>query len=93
MYTPLKIDNDLKKYLVFASNDFMGGLAYKFRFPNNYGASVVKHRGSYGNRDDLFELAVMYRDELNYNTPITNDVLGYIGNKEVMKTLREIMKL
>lgn len=74
--------------------------SHKFRFKNNYGASVVKHYGSYGFEDDLFELAVLYfedeKDEigrLTYNTPITNDVIGYLTNDEVLQLLEEIKSL
>lgn len=35
------------------------GVRYVFRFENNYGASVVKHLGSYGYDQDLWELAVV----------------------------------
>ena len=35
------------------------GVRYVFRFENNYGASVVKHLGSYGYDQDLWELAVI----------------------------------
>lgn len=54
--------------------------------------------GSWGFDDDLFELAVVYwyeNDEfhLTYSTDITDDVLGYLSNKNVMDTLREIKKL
>lgn len=35
------------------------GVRYVFRFENNYGASVVKHLGSYGYDEDLWELAVV----------------------------------
>ena len=39
------------------------GRQYLFRFDNGYGASVVKHHGSYGSYDDLWELAVLHFDE------------------------------
>lgn len=68
-----------------------------FKFSNGYGASVVKHFGSYGFEDDLFELAVIYFDgnnwHLTYNTPITNDVIGYLTNDEVLELLKEIEDL
>lgn len=74
--------------------------SHRFRFENNYGASVIKHYGSYGYEEDLFELAVLfYKDEndkkgdLTYNTPITDDVLGYLTNDEVLELLRKIKEL
>lgn len=53
--------------------------------------------GSYGFEQDLFELAVIFWDEygyaISYNTEITNNVLGYLSNEEVMDTLRKIKNL
>lgn len=69
-----------------------------FKFKNNYGASVVKHYGSYGYYKDLFELAVLYFDEngkahLTYSTPITSDVVGNLSNDEVLEILDQIKNL
>ena len=74
------------------------GIRHAFMFPNGYGASVVKHKFSYGYEDDLFELAVIknYDDgdyHLCYETPITDDVLGYLTNDDVLKTLKQIKEL
>ena len=74
--------------------------SHKFKFENNYGASVVKHWGSYGFDEDLFELAVLKYDDKNdnngdlcYDTPITGDVIGYLTNDEVLELLEEIKNL
>lgn len=40
-------------------NERLGGAHYIFKFPNGYGASVIKHIGSYGFRQDLWELAAI----------------------------------
>ena len=68
-----------------------------FKFNNGYGASVVKHYGSYGFEDDLFELAVIKFDgddwKLTYETPITNDVIGYLTNNDVLRYLIKIQRL
>ena len=53
-----------------------------YAFPNQYGASVIHGRGAYG-----IELAVLYKDHLTYETPITDDVIGYIENQEELETL------
>lgn len=71
----------------------------KFVFPNGYGASVIRHKGSYGYEKGLFELAVLkkyiipnsYR--LCYSTRITNDVIGYLTDDEVAKLLSRIKRL
>lgn len=100
MKTDLIYDN-YKKYEIlwdgkeeFDNNfkEFGDSYSHRFKFENGYGASVIKHFGSYGYKDDLFELAVLdSNDELCYNTPITNNVLGYLTNDEVLDLL-EIIK-
>lgn len=70
------------------------GVQYFFSFANGYGASVIKRSGSYGYKEDLWELAVLDSDgELTYDTPITNDVLGHLTDEEVRETLAEIREL
>lgn len=67
---------------------------HRFKFENGYGASVIKHFGSYGYKDDLFELAVLDKNgNLCYDTPITNDVIGYLTNEEVLEYLERIRRL
>ena len=70
---------------------------WRFRFENGYGASVIKHYGSYGFEEDLFELAVLQfienESNLCYTTPITNDVIGYLTNNDVIRYLNKIKRL
>jgi hypothetical protein len=86
--------NDLK----FTDTTFKNGIQAIVKFKNNYGASVVRHMGSYGNKDGLYELAVIKYDEngdwdLCYDTPITNDVLGYLTEDNVTDYLTQIEQL
>ena len=59
-----------------------GGTQVVHKFDNGYGASVIRHSFSYGNDRGLFELAVLKfipdtdDFDLDYDTPITDDVLG-----------------
>ncbi len=69
------------------------GLQYQFTFSNGYGASVIKFSASYGSDSDLFELAVLKDGYLCYSTDITDDVLGYLSNDEVLETLEKIKNL
>ena len=71
-------------------DEWYDGYAYKVLFPNGYAASIVKFTGSYGNRDNLWEVAVMKDGEIRYDTEITDDVLGYLTEADVMDTCREI---
>lgn len=91
--TPLKYD-EFKKYKISS----LGVGQWRFKFENNYGASVVKHWGSYGYEEDKFELAVIYFDEngkdyITYNTPITDNVIGWLDNNEVLELLKKIKNL
>lgn len=76
------------------------GVQYIFRFDNDYGASVVKHGGSYGYHVDMWELAVIrFKNssndswDLTYDTPITDDVIGFLNDEEVRDLLKKIKGL
>lgn len=65
-----------------------------YRFGNNYGASVVCNTGSYGGDMGLFEVAVLdITGDIVYDTPVTNDVIGYLDFDGVAKVLQEIQAL
>lgn len=70
---------------------------YLFRFGNDYGASVVKGPGTYGYDKGLWELAVVWwrgdEYQLDYDTPITGDVEGYLTVDDVKNLLEKIKKL
>ena len=101
MYKVLEINEDLKPYLKSMVTRYKDHPwehnQWLFVFDNGYGASVVKGFGTYGNDEDLFELAVITSDEkgwnLCYNTEITDDVIGYSSNEEIMELLYKIKKL
>ena len=84
---------------VIKRRDTYNGVQYIFRMPNDYGASVVKHNGSYGHANDLWELAVLHFNgsnsnwDITYDTPITYDVLGWLSDEEVIETLDKILHL
>ena len=68
---------------------------HEYHFKNGYGASVIHNPYSYG-----LELAVLKYDEkterwdINYDTNITDDVVGYIdGKKGLEKLLNKISQL
>lgn len=89
----LKIDKDLKKYLIVRQEKNCG-IQYIFAFNNNYGASIIKNPYTYGNERDLWEVATLkyLGDISNYDlfySELTNfDVLGYLDDKQVNKFLR-----
>ena len=70
------------------------GISLIYKFKNKYGASVVKHHFSYGNKQGLWELAVLdSKGDLDYSTIITDDVIGNLSDKGVDEILNKISKL
>jgi len=85
--------NQKQKYLK-ETNNFNGGIQKVYQFPNGYGASVIKHKGSYGYKDNKWELAVIDADgSLNYTTEVTDDVIGHLNDPEVDRILKQIENL
>jgi hypothetical protein len=72
---------------------FFPGIQYIFKFPNGYGASVIKHYGSLGYDHGKWELAVLHDDDITYDTPITRDVLGFLDDADVKDALLKIQAL
>lgn len=62
-------------------------------YDNGYGVSVIDH--GYGRENGLYELVVLRgnarKSSICYDTPITDDVLGYLAWDEVTD-LREQVK-
>jgi hypothetical protein len=83
------------KHLEFNPHpNHMGGVQAVITFENGYGASVVKTPYTYGGDRGLYELAVLGKDgHLTYNTPITDDVIGFLKEEEVTKILEQIQLL
>lgn len=63
-------------------------------FPNGRGVSIIRNAYSYGGRSGLFEVAVLdSTGELDYSTPVTNDVLGWLTPTEVFDTMVKVRDL
>ena len=71
---------------------------------NGYGASVVRHSFSYGHEKNLWEFAVIKwltdptkNDEakfrLVYDTPITDNVIGFLTKEHISEILKQIEEL
>jgi hypothetical protein len=92
IYKELNIDATLKPYLKELVLDI--GTQYVFGFSNGYGAFVTRNHRTYGNEFGLWEVAVLGRDgNLNYDTPVTEDVIGWCGDMEVNEALKQISEL
>ena len=87
-----KSDSPFRKSLK-ETNYVMNGVQHVYKFPNGYGASIVKHDGSYGGKSGLWELAVLEGEELCYTSGITEDVIGHLAWNNVEKILQEIKEL
>lgn len=82
---------------VVSVRDNPGDQQVRLRFPNGFGVSIIRGSLSYGGQDGLFELAVLVFDghqgRITYDTPITDNVLGWLSPAEVTETCREIAAL
>jgi len=85
----MKTFNDLD----FQPMQFEVGIQARIFFDNGYGASVVKSLHSYGGNQGLYELAVIKDNAIRYDTPITDDVIGYLTEDDVTKYLGQIQNL
>lgn len=89
----LKFVDEFKQYLVDEKHDW--GHQYIFRFPNDYGASVVRNIASYGNAQGLWEMALIFFEEngnwdLIYERDFDDDVKGYLTDDNVNELLEKI---
>ena len=89
------IDKKFKGYLINKYNDELGGVHYIFKFPNDYGASVVKGRYTYGGPQDFWEMALIFFEEdgnynLTYERDFDEDVKGYLTDDNVIELLEKI---
>ena len=81
------------KYLI-TDRQRHGGTQKIYKFENGRGASVISHPLSYGGEKGLYELAVLNEEgHLDYTTPITNDVIGWLTWGDVIELLRQIKEL
>lgn len=77
----------------FKDHPTLSGVVGRMYFENGYGVSVVRTIFSYGGREGLYELAVLDKDGLTYDTPVTSDVLGYLTPEEVTEYMKQIQLL
>lgn len=85
-----------KEYLKF-DEEYFGGPYKVYKFPNNYGARVIQNDYSYGGKEGLWEVGVLFFDGDSYglvcSKSIINDTLGYLTDEEVENTLEQIKNL
>lgn len=90
------------KDIDFQPHSVGDGLSGKIFFDNGYGVSVVRFKindrySSYTNNEDEWELAILFGNEkeweLTYNTPITNDVIGWLTEDKVTDIMKKVQEL
>ena len=99
----LKLNDEFKDFVVLRDryddpfNTENDGITYRICFPEvGYGASVIKHYGSYGYEKDLWELALLTNRDgdgkwnLDYDEIVGWDVLGYLTDEQVNIVLKHI---
>jgi len=69
------------------------GIVSRTQFDNGYEASVVRSEYTYGGDKGLYELAVFKDGEICYDTPITDDVIGYLRPEDVTDVMTKIQQL
>ena len=82
-------DLEFKKHPL--GDDF--GIVSRTKFDNGYEVSVVKSQYSYGGDKGLYELAIFKDDQICYDTPITDDVIGYLREQDVTEVMEKIQQL
>ena len=84
------------KDIIFKSNP-MGpefGIVSRTKFDNGYEVSVVKSPHTYGGDKGLYELAVLDENgDLTYDTPITEDVIGWLRPEDVTDVMLKVQQL
>jgi hypothetical protein len=92
------IPKDLSEY-VFKNRELNGGHQVVVKFHNGFGASIIRGPYTYGGDKGLFELGVVRFNKkgdnwsLTYDTPITDDVLGFLTEEQCIDYLKQIMAL
>jgi len=81
------------KALEFKPHPHWVGVQARMDFPNGYTASVIRSEHSYGGDDGLYELAILRDGNLDYDTPITDDVLGHQTEADIDQLLGDILSL
>lgn len=77
----------------YPHESFIPGVRAVVEFDNGYGASVICGKGSYGYESGLYELAVFKDGRICYDTPLADDVLGQLTERDVSEYLAKIEAL
>ena len=81
------------KDLKFELHPIGSGMRATADFDNGYSVSVVCGDLFYSNGMDTYELAILKDRHICYNTPITDDVIGYLSEDEVTEVMKRVQEL
>jgi hypothetical protein len=87
----MKTFKDIEFKINPMGSDF--GIVSRTQFDNGYEVSVVKSPHSYGGAKGLYELAIFKDGDICYDTPITDDVIGYLRPEDVTDVMERVEKL
>ena len=65
----------------------------RISFENGYGASIICKPVSYGGDAKMFEIAVLKSGEVCYDTPVSDELEGFLDFEDVIEVLHEIREL
>jgi hypothetical protein len=68
---------------------------YRFSVPghSDMEVSVIRSSMTYGVDEGLFELAMLRNDKCCYDTPITDDVRGWLEVEDVLDILKDVQRI
>lgn len=68
---------------------------WRFSVPghNDMEVSVIRSSMTYGGNQGLFELAMLRNDKCVYDTPITDDVRGWLEVDDVLDILEDVQRI
>ena len=83
------------KDLQFKPHSIYNGLQATINFDNHYGVRVVEFYEYYGVNSNLWEVAILYKDTLTYNTSIKakNCVIGGLTEQDVTYVMKKVQVL
>ena len=69
------------------------GIQQLYSFDNGYGASIITGPATYGHKQGLYEIVVLYKGSICYDTFITDDVIGFATVERCEEVLQLIKDL
>ena len=88
---PLFKDFSIREAGVFASETE----CYRFSVPghSDMEVSVIRSSMTYGGDEGLFELAMLRNNKCCYDTPVTDDVRGWLEVEDVLDILKDVQRI